>query len=110
VTHAPGGRAPIIPMLLRGINVSITTDRTAPHRMFDLLQTARQVQFAHRLIENDDYLLPVGRLLEMITVDAAKALELDQTSACWKRARRPTSSSSTCTIRISFRIGCRCTG
>jgi 5-methylthioadenosine/S-adenosylhomocysteine deaminase len=77
VTHAPGGRAPIIPMLVRGVNVAITTDGTAPQSMFDLLQAARQVQFAHRLLDSDDYLLPPGRLLEMITIDAARALGLD---------------------------------
>lgn len=77
VSHAPGGRAPILPMLTRGITVAITTDGTAPQSSFDLLQAARQVQFAHRLLENDDYLLPVGRLLEMITIDAARVLGLD---------------------------------
>jgi cytosine/adenosine deaminase-related metal-dependent hydrolase len=77
VSHAPGGRAPILPMMTRGVPVAITTDGTAPQSSFDLLQAARQVQFAHRLVENDDYLLPAGRLLEMITIDAAKVLGLD---------------------------------
>jgi 5-methylthioadenosine/S-adenosylhomocysteine deaminase len=77
VSHAPGGRAPILAMLSKGINVAVTTDGTAPRRSFDLLQAARQVQFAHQLLNADPYLLPPGRMLEMITIDAARALGLD---------------------------------
>lgn len=77
VSHAPGGRAPILEMLTRGIDVAITTDGTAPQSSFDLLQAARNVQFAHRLVRSDDYLLPPGRLLEMITIDAARVLGLE---------------------------------
>jgi cytosine/adenosine deaminase-related metal-dependent hydrolase len=77
MSHSPGGRAPVLAMLSKGVNVAITTDGTAPRQTFDLLQAARQVQFAHQLLNNDAYLLPVGRLFEMITIDAAKALGLD---------------------------------
>ena len=78
MSHSPGGRAPVLAMLSKGVNVAITTDGTAPRQTFDLLQAARQVQFAHQLLNNDPYLLPVGRLFEMITIDAAKALGLDR--------------------------------
>jgi cytosine/adenosine deaminase-related metal-dependent hydrolase len=77
VSHSPGGRAPILAMLSKGVNVAITTDGTSPRRPFDLLLAAREVQFAHQLQNNDPYLLPPGRLLEMITIDAARALGLD---------------------------------
>lgn len=78
VSHSPGGQAPVLAMLSRGVNVAIATDGTAPRRTFDLIQAARQVQFAHQLQNNDRYLLPPGRLLEMITIDAARAVGLDQ--------------------------------
>jgi cytosine/adenosine deaminase-related metal-dependent hydrolase len=78
MSHSPGGRAPVLAMLTKGVNVAITTDGTAPRQTFDLLQAARQAQFAHQLLNNDPYLLPVGRLLEMITIDAAKALGLEK--------------------------------
>jgi len=77
MSHSAGGRAPVLSMLSKGVNVAITTDGTAPRQTFDLLQAARQVQFAHQLLNDDRYLLPPGRLLEMITIDAAKALGLD---------------------------------
>ena len=77
MTHSPGGRAPVIEMMQRGVNVAVTTDGTAPWATFDLFQAARLVQFAHRWRSLDQYLLPPGKLLEMITVDAAKALGMD---------------------------------
>jgi cytosine/adenosine deaminase-related metal-dependent hydrolase len=74
VTHAPGGYCPVPELMAAGVNVAITTDGTAPRISFDLLQAARKAQFAHQLRRNDRYLLPVGKLLEMITIDAARAL------------------------------------
>jgi cytosine/adenosine deaminase-related metal-dependent hydrolase len=77
VGHAPGGLCPVPQLLDAGVNVAVTTDGSSPRRPFDLLQAARQVQFAHQLLNRDRYLLPVGRLLEMITIDAARALGWD---------------------------------
>lgn len=77
VTHAPGGRVNIPSMLAHGINVAITTDGSAPIRPFDLLQAARGVRLAHQQHALDPYLFPPGKLLEMITVDAARALGLE---------------------------------
>ncbi|MFE7423490.1 amidohydrolase family protein [Rhodococcus sp. NPDC057529] len=77
VGHAPGGRAPVPHMLAAGITVAITTDGSSPRRPFDLLQAARSAQAAQQLLAHDPYLLPPGRLLEMITIDAAKTLGLD---------------------------------
>lgn len=74
MTHSPGGRAPVIEMMQRGVNVAITTDGAAPWATFDLLQAAKLAQLAHRWRNQDAYLLPPGKLFEMITVDAAKAL------------------------------------
>lgn len=79
VTHAPPGRStPVIEMMARGINVAVTTDGTAPNRYFDLLQTARLFQSVqHVLRGHDRYYFPPGKILEMITIDAARALGLD---------------------------------
>ncbi len=74
MTHSPGGRAPVIEMMQRGVNVAITTDGAAPWATFDLLHAAKLAQLAHRWRNQDAYLLPPGKLFEMITVDAAKAL------------------------------------
>ena len=77
VGHSPGGAAPVLAMLSKGVNVAITTDGTAPRRSFDMLQAARQVHLAHQVLNADFYLLPPGKLLEMITIDAARALGLE---------------------------------
>jgi cytosine/adenosine deaminase-related metal-dependent hydrolase len=77
MTHSPGGRAPILDMISKGVNVAITSDGTSPKRPFDLFQMARMAQFAQHMLHNDQYLLPPGKLLEMITVDAARALGLE---------------------------------
>lgn len=78
VTHAPPGRStPVIEMMAAGITVAVTTDGTAPNRFFDLLQTARLFQSVqHVLRGHDRYFLPPGKVLEMITIDAAQVLGL----------------------------------
>lgn len=78
VTHAPPGRnTPVIEMMARGITVAVTTDGTAPNRHFDLLQTARLFQSVqHVLRHHDRYFFPPGKVLEMVTIDAARVLGL----------------------------------
>jgi 5-methylthioadenosine/S-adenosylhomocysteine deaminase len=77
VSHAPGGNAPIPFMLAAGITVALSTDGSAPRRPFDLLQAARGAQAALQVRHDDPFLLPPGKLLEMITIDAAAVLGLD---------------------------------
>lgn len=79
VSHAPPGRStPVIEMMARGINVAVTTDGTAPNRFFDLFQTARLFQSVqHVLRGHDRYFFPPGKVLEMITIDAARALGME---------------------------------
>lgn len=79
VTHAPPGRStPVIEMMARGINLAITTDGTAPSRFFDMLQTGRLFQSVqHVLRGHDRFFFPPGKVLEMMTIDAARALGMD---------------------------------
>jgi len=77
MTHTPPGRAPILDMISKGVNVAVTTDGTSPRRPFDLFQMARMAQFMQHVLHADQYLLPPGKMLEMITIDAAKAFGLD---------------------------------
>ncbi|MCV9999730.1 amidohydrolase family protein [Pararhizobium sp. YC-54] len=79
VTHAPPGRStPVMEMMASGIRVAITTDGAAPSRHFDMLQTARLAQFTQHLLHNHDrYLLPPGKVFEMITIDAARAIGME---------------------------------
>ncbi|HCX86116.1 MAG TPA: hydrolase [Micrococcales bacterium] len=72
--HAPGGAVDVPLMLSLGVVVAATTDGSAPQRPFDLLLAARGVRDAHVTRTRDPYLLPPGKLLEMITIDAARAV------------------------------------
>ncbi|MDW9596515.1 amidohydrolase family protein [Sinorhizobium meliloti] len=79
VTHAPPGRStPIMEMMARGVPVAITSDGAAPSRHFDMLQIARSAQATQHILHNHDrYILPPGKVFEMITIDAAGAIGMD---------------------------------
>lgn len=77
MTHSPGGRSPILDMISKGVNVAVTSDGTSPRRPFDMLMVARTAQQAQQTIHRDQYILPPGKMLEMITIDAARALGLE---------------------------------
>ncbi|TXI04724.1 MAG: hydrolase, partial [Rhizobium sp.] len=79
VTHAPPGRStPVLEMMSRGIPLAITSDGVAPSRYFDMFQTARLAQSTQHILHNHDrYLLPPGKVFEMITIDAAKVIGME---------------------------------
>ena len=81
-THSPGlgqirGRCPVPELLDAGVNVAIGTDGTSPKTSFDLFQAMRKAQLIQQHHCRDPFLLPAGKLLEMVTIDAAKALGWD---------------------------------
>lgn len=83
VGHAPlagmlvEARCPVVELLEAGATVAITTDGTAPQTSFDLLPGLRVAARLQQIHFRDHSLMPAGKLLEMITIDAAKALGLD---------------------------------
>lgn len=84
VTHGPGvvvgalrGRCPVPELLDAGVTVAVTTDGCAPMSSFDLFTAVRQAQTLSQLQLRDTFLLPPGKLLEMVTIDAARAIGWD---------------------------------
>lgn len=78
LTHAYiKARFPVIEALDAGVNVVFSTDGSAPDRSFDLIDQARVGVQLQRVHFNDDRLLPVGKTLGMITINAAKALGME---------------------------------
>ncbi|CRK81893.1 amidohydrolase family protein [Neobacillus massiliamazoniensis] len=82
VSASPGftqvhARTPIIELLELGATVAISTDGTSPSTSFDLFQAMRKTQFIHQAALRDEYYLPPGKLLEMVTIDAAKCIGWD---------------------------------
>lgn len=82
VSSSPGpgqakARCPVPELLGLGVKVAISTDGTAPGVSFDMFQAARKTQLIHQFMSHDGYNLPVGKLLEMITIDAAAVVGWD---------------------------------
>ena len=80
VVHNPSaiaavrGHCPAIAMMDRGVTVMIGSDGTAPDRSTDMFRHMFQAMRYHQRAARDERLLPPGKALEMITIDAAKGL------------------------------------
>ncbi|MDO9527165.1 MAG: amidohydrolase family protein [Gemmobacter sp.] len=83
VAHNPSaiasvmGRCPAIELIEAGAVVAIGSDATAPDRSGDMFRHMQQAMHYHRTHFRDPSVLPPGKALEMVTIDAAKALGLD---------------------------------
>ena len=94
VFHGPTTRAniyrrcPVYEILRAGGEVVIVTDGTAPDRSYDLWRDMKIFQVIHRIHENDDTLAPPGRVLEMCTIRAAKALGIDKITGSLEVGKR----------------------
>ncbi|WP_049979890.1 amidohydrolase family protein [Halolamina rubra] len=77
LTHAYAwDRFPVVVAMEQGVTVAVSTDGSAPDRSFDLLSQGRIAAQLQRAHHGDTSLLPAGRVLESMTVDAAAALGL----------------------------------
>ncbi|MBF9232299.1 amidohydrolase family protein [Microvirga alba] len=72
------GRCPVPELLEAGANVCLGSDATAPDRSGDMFRHMQQCMHYHRTYFKDPTWLPPGRVLEMCTIDAAKALGMDK--------------------------------
>ena len=70
------GRCPVPELLDEGIRVVIGSDGAAPDRGFDMFRHMSQCMHYHRRHFEDTTILPPGKVLEMVTIDAAEALGL----------------------------------
>ncbi|WP_191083554.1 amidohydrolase family protein [Roseococcus microcysteis] len=71
------GFCPVVRMLEAGVNVVIGSDGTAPDRSGDMLRHGFAAMRYAQQHARDDRLLPPGRILEMMTIDAARALGME---------------------------------
>jgi cytosine/adenosine deaminase-related metal-dependent hydrolase len=72
------GRCPVPELLEAGANVCLGSDATAPDRSGDMFRHMQQCMHYHRRYFRDPTWLPPGRVLEMCTIDAAKALGMEK--------------------------------
>ena len=66
----------------------IVTDGTAPDRSYDIWRDMKVFQVIHRIHEHDDSLAPPGRVLEMCTIRAARALGIDHMTGSLEVGKR----------------------
>lgn len=64
-------------LIERGIRVALGSDASAPDRGYDMFRHMAQAMHCHRRHFADPSVLPPGKVLEMATIDAARALGLD---------------------------------
>jgi len=68
------GYAPIIALLEAGANVTISTDGAAPRFSFDLFKDIVRAMWHQWVEHRSQQVLPPGKALRMVTIDAAHAL------------------------------------
>ena len=68
------GRCPVPELLDAGVTVAIGSDGAAPDRSFDQFRHMQQCMHYHRRHFRDDQVMPPGKVLEMVTIDAARTL------------------------------------
>jgi cytosine/adenosine deaminase-related metal-dependent hydrolase len=82
VVHNPSaiaavrGYCPVPRMLEAGVTVMIGSDATAPDRSGDMFRHMFQCIRYHQRAYRDETMIPPGKALEMVTVDAARGLGL----------------------------------
>lgn len=71
-------RCPAPELIMAGANVCLGSDATAPDRSGDMFRHMQQCMHYHRTFFHDPSWLPPGRVLEMCTIDGAKALGMER--------------------------------
>lgn len=70
------GRCPVPELIDAGVCVALGSDAAAPDRGYDMFRHMAQCMHYHRRHFADPSVLPPGKVLEMATIDAARALGL----------------------------------
>ena len=71
------GRCPAPELIEAGVTVCLGSDAGAPDRGFDMFRHMSQCMHYHRRHFRDPAYMPPGKVLEMATIDAARALGLE---------------------------------
>jgi cytosine/adenosine deaminase-related metal-dependent hydrolase len=71
------GRCPATELMAAGVTVMLGSDGVAPDRSYDMFRHMFQAMRYHRFHFRDASVLPAGQVLEMATIDGARALGLE---------------------------------
>lgn len=84
IVHNPSANAAtrrrfqLVELLDAGVTVMLGSDGVAPDRSYDMFRHMFQAMRYHRFYWRDTNVLPAGKVLEMVTVDAARALGMEK--------------------------------
>jgi len=85
VSHNPAsnaklasGIAPIPEMLAAGVNVGLGTDGGPSNNTYDLVREMRLASYLHKVRTLDPLVMPAETVLEMATINGAKAMGLEE--------------------------------
>lgn len=70
-------RFTLVELLDAGATVMLGSDGVAPDRSYDMFRHMFQAMRYHRAAFRDPKVLPAGKVLEMVTIDAARALGME---------------------------------
>jgi 5-methylthioadenosine/S-adenosylhomocysteine deaminase len=68
------GVCPVVDLLAAGVRVAIATDGSAPYMNLNLWKELHRAMFLQRMDKQDPAVLPAGKVLRMVTIEAAKAI------------------------------------
>jgi len=94
VSHCPRARSiiearcPVPELMDAGVTVALGSDGNAPDRTFNLFDDMKVAMTIHRTYFHDEQVLPPGKVLEMVTIDAAKALGLQGSIGSIERGKK----------------------
>ena len=74
---AEGGVSPVPEMLAQGITVSLGTDGAASNNCLDMFDTMKTCALMHKAHSWDPTVLPAQRVLDLATIEGAKALGIE---------------------------------
>ncbi len=84
IVHNPSANAAtrrrfqLVELLDAGVTVMLGSDGVAPDRSYDMFRHMFQAMRYHRFYWRDTKVLPPGKVLEMVTIDAARALGMER--------------------------------
>lgn len=91
------GIAPVMEMLERGAAVALGSDSVASNNRIDMLEEARIAQLMQRARLASPDALPPDRLLQLLTLDGARALDIDSRTGSIEVGK----DADLCAVRIT---------
>lgn len=72
------GVCPVVDLLAAGVRVAIATDGSAPYMNLNLWKELHRAMLLQRMDQRNPAVLPVGKVLRMVTIEAAHAMGWDR--------------------------------